>query len=1280
MAWLAHYDADLRAGFLDKVPSRERVNRAFIARYHLTEDEQNLLRDVLRGDVIYCPTVSNSHPMLRTFHSYAEWIVDNTMKPWGPFLDIGGNPRLASERRHVVVLANNARDQLRLARSPNAAQAFARGHLCLEGAENCGHGPFATRAVAVHSAYDITPTQWFLIMSRNKVNLVDVFIWDPDELHGGTTLPSTDAFGFRLDLDEDEDSALFLPLDGSPGYKHSLENWRWYREGHATCGPYQLITYTEHVWGPFRHYSLVLTLLPVTRVFFKTPLNRDWVHVPVLGKGKYVAVPTQKWRAVLNWGFSRIDTNFSRSNLAAYLRAISARVVIGSREYTSAWNPDEWTFAEVVTSAFVMCAILRSYGSTTIGAAMKQLSHELKEGSPSWWRRAWTRVKSWFCDVEDFTIPDWDPEPDQLLSLVADHIIGELSILEEGPRNPPCLTMDVPPDQPQGPPADPRPDFSRYRLQAIEGAPNDSLRAQIKELDSRTKTGRHRTVLLEGPPGSGKSSGMRKRFADGQDKILVITPVGRLAEAWKDKGFTNVTTHHKAAGFLPGKWEFIVVDEAFMMHPGLLDMYAACAPLILLGDPRQVGFIDWDRNVPDYSGAQLRAWVDEHHTCNVSFRVPDDAAQLISSFSEPFKSASPVKHSLFLISRPDEFPGIHPGTVHLCFTQAVKARIADRVKRLKLEGQNVMTVHEAQGLQFKHVALHLDVSERMFIASHPEHLAVGMSRHTDSLVITEHGYTLTEAVQTLRTPLGEVELIPQEFVPRTTTTFSQALEKVDLKTIQESGGQAGDLGPEKPVASVHTAAAQNLAKPVQISLAIETDTVVARVPANSPFMVLPTRSTDHAQAQAAVIQRPATVAPVKATGVDAEKARGHVNRFIQMACKEVPRISLEDLQESLAEALRKIHDKNGNFNRYLQDGELGEFLDSWVQTKVQRDEGPAHLALLVNGFLKTQRKFNPELKVKPGQPIQPVHHLVNLFFSQVFRAAAAALRASFKDNVLFVDGHSEKQLSAFVARHYDWRDTYLANDFTAFDSTQGERTMLLEVELLKRLGLDPAILDLYRDYRLAAKYSGPGADIPAAGMRMSGEANTLLGNTLVTGILHCAYVNQEPAWMMFKGDDAIMAGPDSMDVDVETMHKDYGMKAKLERMEVPEFVSFFISPYGLLPDFFRIANKMCSNDHQDTPEWREASAANARAILELTDNPAAPAFAMLAAERKYRISPEQSWAAFTIVCDRAAGKFEQATPNLKLKLKVNPEPPVSFHRTTICESRSVQSKHRVDGV
>ncbi|AMD81617.1 non-structural polyprotein [Bastrovirus 7] len=1279
MAWLAHYDADLRAGFLDKVPSRERVNKAFIARYFLTEDEQSLLRDVLRGDVIYCPTVANSHPMLRTFHSYAEWIVDHTMKPWGRFLDIGGNPRLASDRRHVVVLANNARDQLRLARTPGAASAFANGHLCLQGAANCEHGPFSTRAVAVHSAYDITPTDWFLIMSRNRINLVDVFMWDPDELHGGVTLPSTDAFGFRLDMDEDEDTALFLPLDGSPGYKHSLENWRWYREGHATCGPYQLVTFCEHVWGPFRQYSLVLTLLPVTRVFFKSPLNRDWVHVPVLGKDKYVAVPTQKWRAALNWGFSRIDTNFSRSNLAAYLRAISARVVIGSREYTSAWNPDEWTFAEVVTTAFVMCAVLRSYGSTTIGAAMKELSYELKNDPPGWWKRSWRWVKSWFTEVEDFSIPDWDPEPSTLLALVADHIIGDLSIMEEGPKSPPCLTMDVPPPTPPEKPQNDRPDFRRYRPQAIDGAPTPQLRDSIAKLDAATGGARHTVVLVEGPPGSGKSSGIRNRLGPEQARVLVITPVGKLAEAWREKGFSNVVTHHKAASLLPGNWKWIVVDEAFMMHPGLLDMYAACAPLILLGDCRQIGFIDWERNTPDYGAAQLREWADQRESCNLSYRVPEDAATLVSSFSEPFGSASPVKNSLFLINRPDEFPGIHAGTTHLCFTQAVKKRIQDRVKELKLEGQNVMTVHEAQGLQFKHVALHLDVSERMFIVSHPEHMAVGLSRHTESLVITEHGYTLTDAIQALRTPLGEVEVIPQEFVPRTTVSFTEALEKVDLKTIQESGGQAGDLGVERPVASVHTAAAENLVKPVQISLAVEPDTVMAHVPANSPFMVMPTKSTDHAQAQAAVVQRPATVAPTKATGVDAERARTHVTRFLTMACNEVPQVDFADLQESLAEALRKIHDKNGSFVRYLQDDD-GEFLDEWIKRKVPRDEGPAHLALLVNGFLKTQRKFCPELKLKPGQPIQPVNHLINLFFSQVFRAVAAALKGAFKDNVLFVDGHSEKQLSAFVARHYDWRDSYLANDFTAFDSTQGERTMLLEAEVLRRVGIDQNIIDLYREFRLNARYSGPGADIPAAGMRMSGEANTLLGNTLVTGILHCAYVSQEPAWMMFKGDDAILAGPDSMDVDVKSMSKDYGMKAKLERMPVPEFVSFFISPYGLLPDFFRIANKMVANDHQSSPEWREASAANAKAILALADNPAAPAFAMLAAEKKYGITPEQSWAAFTIVCDRANGKFEEATPNLKVKLKVNPDPPISFHRTTLAESRAVQPRHRVDGV
>ncbi|AMD81605.1 non-structural polyprotein [Bastrovirus 3] len=1279
MAWLSHYDADLRSAFLEKVPARERVNKSFIARFFLTEDEQILLRDVLRGDVIYAPTVSNSHPMLRTLHSYAEWIVDKTMKPWGPFLDIGGNPRLASAGRHVVVLANNARDQLRLARSPGAFQAFHNGHLCLQGAENCEHGPFASRAVAVHSAYDITPTQWFLIMSRNQVNLVDVFIWDPDELHGGTTLPSTDAYGFRLDLDEEEDSALFLPLDGSPGYKHSLENWRWYREGHATCGPYQLVTYCEHVWGPFRHYSLVLTLLPVTRAFFTAPLNRDWLKVPVLGKDKYVAVPTQKWRALVNWGFSRIDTNFSRSNMASYLRAISARVVIGSREYTTAWNPDEWTFAEVVTTAFVITAALRAYGSGTIGGAMKQLSAELKREPRTWWRKAWHWVKTWFCEDEDWVVPDWDPEPDSVMALVAEPTIGGLSILEEGSGDK-CITM-TPPDEPPEPEHPRKPGLERFRPQAIAGAPTERLRKSIEELDRQAHEPRKKVTLIEGPPGSGKSTGMRHLLAEHQDATLVITPVTKLAESWREKGFTHVTTHHRAADELTRPWKYIVVDEAFMMHPGLLDMYARKAPLFLLGDPRQIGFIDWDRNTPDYGPEDLRAWADEVRTCNISYRVPEDAAALISSFSTPFQSASPVKNSLYLISREDQFPGIHQGTVHLTFTQAIKNQIAERVRRYGLteKGQTVMTVHEAQGLQFKHVALHLDVSERMFIVSHPEHMAVGLSRHTDSLVIAEHGYSFQDAVQTLRTPLGDVDVIPSEYVPTTAVSFQQAVEDLDLRTIAESGGQSGDLGPEKPVASAYTAQTEGLKKPVKVSLAIETDTVVATVPANSPFMVMPTKSTDHAQAQAAVIMRPACVKAKPSSGLDQERASQHVTRFLRMTTDCLKKVSLEDLQESLAESLRKIHDKSGSFARYLQeDSELAKELDQFVMT--QRGDDPSHLSLLVNGFLKTQRKFNPELKLKPGQPIQPVHHLINLFFSQVFRAVAAALKRSFKDNVLFVDGHSEADLSAFVARHYDWRDTYIANDFTAFDSTQGPRTMDLEVEILKRVGIDTQIAELYTEFRKNATYSGPGADLAADGMRMSGEANTLLGNTLVTGILHCAYLNQEPAWMMFKGDDAIIAGPPEMELDCETMQEDYGMKAKPERMEVPEFVSFFVSPYGLLPDFFRIANKMVSNDHQPSPEWREASAANARAILRMVTNPAAPAFAMLAAERKYGISPEQSWAAFTIVCDRAQGKFEEATQNLKLKLRVNPEPSISFHGTTIAESRSVGPKHRVDGV
>ncbi|APQ43037.1 non-structural polyprotein [Bastrovirus/VietNam/Rat/16715_58] len=1124
-----------------------RVRDALHIPYVLNREEKDFILKVLRCDVVFEDRIAHTHPVVRALHAFAN---HHAYRHCEGAIDIGGDFRNIKRRAvHVCGLVDNARDELRLQRAivdnrPNLA-----GY-CIHGVENCQER--AERGISVHSAYDITWRQWLQAFDNHGLRVVDVWLLEPEELFGRTTPPI-----YGIQMHKMADRWVMLLDDACAGYTHADFEWRKYREMGGTIGTHFNIGCSpEGGWGPLRRYTLFRCVHPLRQITLRHPVDRNLVHVPTPA-GQVIPCPRTVWQNLLSWACSRADNKFDFSSLLAYARALRQRLVVGGQTVQEGWTQDPRQVHELCVACFVMAAAMRYTRTQNIAVAFAELRREQQRGGFERWvdevkdKLGLTRVGVVrFLEKDLHRLRELDDKADILTHyLPAVYQAPE----EEIADTPPQETPAAPPDTHE---QDCMNDY-RFCLEATAASAGEFAAIAQEAIDNLPDQLRPlcpARIFVQGPPGSGKSTAFADWSAGKKNQCLVVVPTRKQVADWTARGFHACTT--MSAFKAVDAYRRVIIDEVTLQHAGAVQFLARVPGLekvYALGDLHQIDFTDFQGT--GFRADLKRLYADwSRTTLTETHRCPQDVVQLLKPIYG-WTGTSKVEKSII--------KGVcNRGAQHLCFSQATKALLATR-------GLEALTVHEAQGSTFRAVCVHVEAVDAPLVRTSRAHTVVAITRHTGSLVIVENGtIALSERLEELKAQLLTEPTLTEAEVPEDTVPVAvHATAGADEPP--NTGATLADMGTTFGACSgIERVTKENFPEPANKTVLCLSEGYSECQTARIGFTDVvqeacrQSRPQDRGAQVAALLDRVCARNNNVGARLARQRAAAMFTAFRQW-CDDQPAILEQEPALRTAECLRAAAEKDPELRQYFKEHSVRDLITC-------------------KNHLKAQAKFagNVLVKAKAGQGINAWSKQANLAIGPFIRAAQEVLLRCLKPNVCMVLYQSERQLAEWINAQ-DLEVPCVCNDFTEFDSTQNDTTAHFEAKVLRWLGTPDSVCQLYLALRAAARIESTMLCVDAPYARMSGESNTLFGNTIVTMAVNALLLPGNFSWAAFKGDDSIVANPEH-EAPVEGVEQLTGMICKVEKPETPEFVGFVISDRAY-PDLKRAVGKLLGKGYPNDP-------------------------------------------------------------------------------------------------
>nr|QYF50030.1 MAG: non-structural polyprotein [Heilongjiang porcine bastro-like virus] len=1028
------------------------------------------------------------------------------------------------------MLVDNARDELRVIRAMQSCRNPV-GTWCTEGAERCAEP--ADFARCIHAAYDITYRQWEQIFQSHGLKAVDIWMFLPAEMLGG---PKSAEF---YTLVERGSQTVMLLNDGTNGYCHVTYEWTKYvLQPHYTGIAMNLSCSVEARYGPLVRVTLFRSTKPYS-VHARLYPGDGSLRVPLLD-GRMLAVDRRHWNNLLSWAIARSDEKFTYNSLVAYARALKVKLIIGGTHVQGGWDIEARDLDAVCTTCFILAASMRFTRSQTISAAFKRLKHEQDRG---WFGELLDRLEAWLgkpvVTLRKFLATD-------LMNLM--EVEGDAAYYHVyGPgREEPGALSYLEGSDPEAPDTQPLENYQQLyklslQLQAHTPGPfQEAAELAQRQFDNLPK-GKPRKHIITGPPGSGKSTGLTRWPDEQKAETVVCVPTRKQVADWRSRGFNAFTPLNFLAACTGGR--HIVVDEFTLVHPGLILRLAESdfKTITLLGDVNQIAFVDFDKLGCSYDPRELYAGWDIE-TLTETHRCPADVTNWLRRFYPGITTTSQEQKSV-------SQSVCNPGGQHLAFTQATKAALMAR-------GHKCLTVHEAQGSTFKSVCLHVQANDLPLIRTSEAHTIVAMTRHTHRMVIVEEGVLGLSAAMNLDGLLltTDLEPAPTEVPTATTLTAEVVAERCETAntgaTLDDCGMTFGAAcGVTNISAERWPAVAEGRTLVLNDTVLPPLDGVEARLSAVVSETCRISRPADRRAAIAANVNR-VTARNKVMSKQEAKRVGSLLLGAFMKRCTIEP---TDDVHLRLAEALLAAHRKDPTL-------------------KLLADDEPLSLVKIKN-HLKQQSKYagQPLNKIKAGQGINAWSKTANMTVAPFIRAAQEIVCRGLPENVLLVLHQSDEQLKDWFEQHALATGAW-CNDFTEFDSTQNAGTLDFECKLLRACGVPSTICNAYRALREHAWVTALDHAFSADHARMSGEANTLFGNTAISLAVASLLLPGEWKCAAFKGDDSFVQC-DCEPLSTAQIESSVGMICKLEYQGVPEFVSFLVAPH-FSPDLKRCVGKL----------------------------------------------------------------------------------------------------------
>nr|QQR34432.1 RdRp [Swiper virus] len=1172
------------------------AQNAHLTKYVQHEDGITLLKSILCRDVIKAGTKESSHPIAAELL----WVANQQQQVnrHSNCIEIGPDPRTSIGAAHWTFANTDGRDQARhlahalaMRRRENCTEqqrTFAArveredgrciGEVCLGGLENCQH--VADEALAVHSLYDVEPRQIHTFMTNTRVKKITAVMHLPVEL----VLPNAP----RVDYYQVVRKGPLLCMtfmnpdkaDMSHAYAHNYDNWRRYLKDAYWLGPgFNILLEIVNWQGVQATLTLTKITKPTNIVRNSLPAHMESVRVPnfthiVANRGVRdpdhdIILP--KW--IVNKTVSYLNTlptqNHNLQAAQVYLRMQTTSMTIGTILRLQTWQPDCNVLMHAALNLYLVSLSMRMRQSNILDRTGKHLKSDsalMQECMDGWWlgmklkllRRSLVR---WWQHRP------WHPEQGQ--------IVHELTGVEQWlhmytivDNRPPVDIYEIPANsgrigemcEPRSGPKSSLPWLEAYThyLETLEQSDHAAAKmAHSHLLNFNPGSFKAAIDIVEGVPGSGKSRYIRQHYPD----AYIVVPTNELK---KDYPNHNVDTQHVALTKAHGH---VVVDECYMLPLGY---YAALQVvgverITLVGDPRQIGFIDFDRMGDMYDLTKFDLPFQRVELTQ-TYRCPKDVTWLLrNNFGyNNITTNSTIGKSIRMVRGK---PGAGLIGQMLVFTQVDKAQYPGSC-----------TVHEFQGKTAPYVNLVVTQNARTLLNNSKSHLVTAITRHNaginiyqDGLELAEFGVreiTLLELEQVNLFPINNLKPVSyQEQVSSETEdkppygampeplTLNDVLDKVTYGTIEHANQVTlVCMAPEERI-KLHSI---NIREDKKQQWHVRGADYAHHTYVNDKVTTLTTLITRYAK----LTFRP-----------ELDKMRLVINtlseRFKEAyLARPLQPVGETDEMTNLMEMLTAMHQR-GTLDKAVYDDICDPALT------------------VVDFHLKQQSKVKTaseytlpgHLRGKAGQGISAWSKVLNLLLGTAVRSVQQSVANSLREDVVLAYNQSDIKVGKKFIGATNYCHT-VESDITEFDCNQGPTTVGFEMAIWQEAGVDPRLCKLYTwirsHWQLSAYHV---ATLYGHDKQHSGQPATLFGNSLVTmAIMSLCFDGLETAFCAFKGDDSIVLGDDvKPNLDGEQMNQDYvGLLLKLENDNVPQFINHFVTPTGLVPDYVRIAAKVCS--------------------------------------------------------------------------------------------------------
>jgi hypothetical protein len=975
----------------------------------------------------------------------------------------------------------------------------------------------------------------------------------------------------------------------------------------------------------------------------------------------YIITDGAKVRKLLDFINARAEKGFSLDVVKAYARTLVSEIRLGSRTVEQRWHCTSSEFSDICVSVYILSAYQRRFDAHIIDAAF---SHMDKIGAE---RSLFGEIYGWICQTfnilhhhakdvkaaqstsnlfhrctlsffEDYhrhdtfkecgfneevffsynieTLPEAEQTLNEIIQAQEHQPAPETPLGRIAPDWALKFNKPVNTDPGIGPVylAEEQHDILvRECLQGSEKAEARPLKIALKsahdELVLRKPSRLHleNMFALTGVPGGAKTGTIINEIIPAtipSGPVLVLCPTRALADKYEKElnAPSQASTIHTGLRALKKqKWALVIIEEAFTLPIAYINFIAAEHQVLIVGDPKQIQHVDFSglwRGVTMLEA--LLPAIPRHHI-TVTKRCPQDIAALpiiraaypgISSDSKRNASITHVNANF----KNDQ-------AVNVCFTQLCKSQIE------QFTGRNAFTVHECQGQTFSSVILHYSGThaEEELIRKSPNHLIVGLTRHTTNLFIRDSSPNgdLTTFIND-KSPLNisadqsNVDLQAVDAAPMPKgVTMEETAPKVTPYSFCKSEVGTACLVLDKYYPAVAPREEISVTS-TQLETGKDAKGVIrlAALGDEEQFESKPHKVYRFKAPQRVMVTRGHQSHLLLRTNL--ERLTHSTKNLPDEACKPLAQELFHRVEEHFnwdlpqnahhqcfLEAIEKMQERGHDISKLKE-------INSWTDQSVN----------LVKSFLKAQQKpmlgKDPLEADKAGQGISAWEKTLNLIMAPWTRLLEQVLVNQSKGTVRILSQMSDVQVMAILEKDTVEGERYIDNDWTKFDSNQNNLTREILKRALIRIGCPAKLVSYFCEQLKTRRICAAQSSLVVNDKKDSGAPHTLVDNCLFN-LAICLDVMTDFDKLYIKGDDSLARGP-NVAFNMERLNrynKQCGFQFKPNSSAVGQFVSFLVSPRGVALDLARITAKITSrayNNKEDYDNYASALAGTLKPI------------------------------------------------------------------------------------